>query len=67
MFANLLKEMKNAQPKITQATLARTLGLTTKAICERFNNKAKWTRNEMFKIRDTFFPTKQVDYLFETI
>jgi len=67
MFANLLKEMKNAQPKITQGQIAATLGITTKAVNERFNNKAKWTRNEMFKIRDAYFPTLKIDYLFDTI
>lgn len=67
MFANLLKEMKSASPKITQAKIAELLNIAEKSVSARFNHKVEWTRREMFLIRDNFFPGRNLDYLFDEL
>lgn len=67
MFANLLIEMRKHTPRITQTEIAKVLGLTGKSVSERFNGKVAWSRDEMFAIRDAFFPEKTIDMLFDKL
>ena len=62
MFANLYAEMKKR--KITQVKLSAYLGITNRA----FNMKIKggnFTSDEMFAIKEKFFPDKSLEYLFK--
>ncbi len=64
MFPNLRAEMarKNIKPK----KLANILGISYDSIINKLNGKTDFTRSEIFKIRDTFFPGLKLEYLFET-
>ena len=63
MLANLAVEMK--MKKITQTQIARVLGVTNNSVWLKINGKTDFTASEMFKIQDTFFPDKDLRYLFE--
>lgn len=50
--------------KITQADIGRMLGLSRQVINYRFNNTSALSLEEAIKIRDAFFPSMTLDYLF---
>lgn len=62
MFANLYVEMKKA--KITQVQLSALLGITNRALNLKMRG-GDFTSDEMFRIKETFFPEKTLEYLFD--
>jgi plasmid maintenance system antidote protein VapI len=65
MFPNLRAEM--ARKNIKCITLAETLGISYDSVINKINGKTEFTRVEIFKIRDTFFPDLSLEYLFGTM
>jgi len=63
MFKNLLVEMMRKD--ITKKMIAKELQKSYETIKSRFKGKTQWKENEMFCIRDKFFPDKTIEYLFE--
>ena len=63
MFKNLLIEMMRED--ITKRMIAQELEKSYETIKSRFKGKTQWKENEMFKIRDKFFPDMTIEYLFE--
>lgn len=63
MLANLAVEMK--MKKVTQTQIAEALKITNFSVWKKINGKTDFTASEMFKIQDTFFPDKDLRYLFE--
>lgn len=64
MFPNLRAEM--ARNNIKSVQLAEVLNISYDSVSNKMNGKTDFTRSEIFKIRDTFFPKFKLDYLFET-
>ena len=64
MFPNLEAEM--ARGKITQSSIALSLGITPTTFSFKLNGKAPISLKECVKIKNTFFPDKTLDYLFAT-
>lgn len=65
MFENLKAEM--ARKDLTMMDFAKDnkLNLSYTTVRSKFNGITEWTRNEMFTIKDKYFPDKQIEYLFE--
>lgn len=63
MFKNLLAEM--SRENITKRVIATELKKSNATIRSRFKGKTQWKDNEMFCIRDKYFPDKTIEYLFE--
>lgn len=61
-LSNLEKEMK--QKGVSRNDIAKLLGLTYRTIHSRFNGASDWTFRECMKIRDTYFPGKDLERLF---
>ena len=64
MFPNLEAEM--ARRKITQAKLAEILEVTPTTLSFKLSGKSTLSLKECVKIKNTVFPDKTLDYLFET-
>lgn len=64
MFPNLEAEM--ARKKITQYKLAEILGITPTTLSLKLNGKSTLSLKECVAIKNTAFPDKTLDYLFET-
>ena len=62
MFKNLKAEM--ARQGITLVKIAEDLQLSYESIRNKFNGKTEFLRSEMLKIRNTYFPSCTLDYLF---
>lgn len=60
--ANLEAEM--AQRRISRRDIAELLGVTYRTIHSRFNGESEWTLSECLKIRDTYFSSMGLEYLF---
>lgn len=63
MYRNLEAELARAGIKRTK--LAELLNVTASTVSEKINKSGRFTLKEAFLIRDTFFPTLSLDYLFE--
>lgn len=65
MFENLKAEM--ARKDLTMMDFAKDteLSLSYTTVRSKFNGVTEWTRNEMFTIKNKYFPNKQIEYLFE--
>lgn len=63
MFPNLRAEM--ARQSIKPANISVALDITYDSVINKLNGKTDFTRAEIFKIRDAFFPNLTLDYLFE--
>ena len=63
MFPNLRAEM--ARKNIKPINISSALNITYDSAINKLNLKSDFTRAEIFKIRDTFFPNLTLDYLFE--
>ncbi|MBQ8965884.1 XRE family transcriptional regulator [Ruminococcus sp.] len=63
MYRNLEAELARAGIKRTK--LAELLNVTASTISEKLNKSGRFTLKEAFLIRDTFFPSLTLDYLFE--
>ena len=59
----LVGEMKRM--KIRQRTLANLLGLTSNAVSYKLRGEREFTADEMYKIRDEYFPNMTIDELFQ--
>ncbi len=64
MLLNLKTEI--ARNRTSQRKIAKFLGLGEKAMSEKINEKTDFTRSEMYKIKKTFFPNVEMEYLFES-
>ena len=64
MFPNLRAEM--ARNNIKAARLAELLEISYDSIINKLNGKTDFTRSEIFKIRDNYFPNLKLEYLFDT-
>lgn len=62
MFPNLRAEM--ARKNIKPANISAALNITYDSAINKLNGKTDFTRAEIFKIRDAFFPNLTLDYLF---
>lgn len=63
MFVNLIIEMK--KKKVSQMDLAKLLGISQNSVCQKINGESDFKSEEMFAIRDTFFPNLTLEYLFK--
>ncbi len=64
MLLNLKTEI--ARAKTSQRKIAKFLGIDTKTMSKKINEKTDFTRTEMYKIQSTFFPNVDLKYLFES-
>lgn len=64
MYPNLLAEM--ARSGITQAQIAKTLGLSVSSVSQMLNKPCRLRMNEASIIRDRLFPGLPLDYLFSS-
>ena len=64
MFPNLRAEM--ARKNIKPTDISSALNITYDSTLNKLNGKTDFTRTEIFKIRDAFFPDLTLDYLFKT-
>lgn len=64
MYPNLRAEM--ARKNIKSVVVAEILGISYDTMSNKMNGKSDFTRTEIFKIRDKFFPDLTLEYLFET-
>lgn len=62
MLNNLKAEMKRSQ--ISQDTIAKQLDITSRTFRNKVNGITEFTRDEMFRLRDKFFPDLNIEYLF---
>lgn len=62
MFNNLNAEMKRSN--VSLDALAKELGITNRTMRNKRDGVTQFTRNEMFHIRDSFFKSLGVEYLF---
>lgn len=63
MFPNLRAEM--ARKGITTKDLSSCLGCSPKTVLNKFSGKSEFTRVELFKIKNEFFPDLTIEYLFQ--
>lgn len=63
MFVNLIVEMK--EKKICQSDIANLLKLSRNSVGQKINGDRDFKSEEMFAIRDTFFPNLTLEYLFK--
>lgn len=64
MFPNLEAEL--ARTKTTRAELAKVLEITPTTLSFKLNGKGTLSLKECVKIKNSFFPDKSLDYLFQT-
>lgn len=64
MFPNLEAEL--ARTKTTRAELAKILGITPTTLSLKLNGKGTLSLKECVKIKNSVFPDKSLDYLFQT-
>lgn len=63
MYRNLKAEL--ARRSISCADVAKALGVATPTISEKLNKSGRLKLDEAMTIRDTFFPSMSLEYLFE--
>ena len=61
-YPNLNAEMKRYG--VTQADVAKEVGCTTATVSSWMTGKTPMSVSEAFRVRDAFFPSLPVDYLF---
>ena len=61
---NLSAEM--ARYGVTKADIQRLLSCTDKTVRNKIGGMSEFSISEAFKIRDTFFPSLRVEYLFSS-
>jgi transcriptional regulator with XRE-family HTH domain len=64
MFPNLRAEM--ARKGLDGIDISARLGCTPKTFSSKMNGKSEFTRAEIFRIRNEFFPNLTIEYLFQT-
>lgn len=65
MYPNLRAEM--ARINLRPAVIAEALNISYDSVINKINGKTDFTRSEIFKIRNKFFPDLTLEYLFETV
>ena len=60
---NLKKEMAGAD--VTMEAVAALLGVHRNTVANKIDGNTDFTVDEAFKIRDTFFPTLGIEFLFK--
>lgn len=63
MYRNLKAEM--VRNKISNKDIADLLGLRAATISDKINGKFPFKLCEAFKIKNNFFPSLTIDYLFD--
>lgn len=63
MLHNLQAEI--ARKKVLQAEIAKAISVSDRTIRKKMTGETKFTFPEARKIRDTFFPNMELDYLFK--
>ena len=63
MFPNLRAEM--ARKGLSVNEIASRIGCTSKTFRNKLSGKSEFTRAEVFKIRNEFFPNLSIEYLFQ--
>lgn len=63
MFHNLEAEM--ARTGVTKKDIAACIGKTEKAVSNKMAGITSFTWDEILKIRDSFFASLDINYLFE--
>lgn len=63
MYPNLKAEM--ARKDITIMDISKELKFRYETLRNKFLGNTDWTRSEMFRIRDNYFPEETLEYLFE--
>ncbi|WP_420038583.1 helix-turn-helix domain-containing protein [Parageobacillus thermoglucosidasius] len=64
VYKNLAAEM--ARKGITKKDLARSLNLRYPTVVDKTNGKSRFYLDEAIKIKETFFPDLDLEYLFES-
>ncbi|MEK4452864.1 XRE family transcriptional regulator [Paenibacillus sp. FSL L8-0506] len=64
MFPNLRAEM--ARIGIDGVDVSTLLECTSKTFSRKMTGKGEFTRAEIFKIKNAFFPNLTIEYLFKT-
>lgn len=64
MLINLKVEI--CKKGISSAKIARHLGIDAKTMLQKVTEKSQFTRAEMYKIREEFFPDIDFYYLFRS-
>lgn len=62
MLNNLKAEIK--RESVSNADIAKALSMTDRTLRNKLNGVTEFNRDEMFKMRDTFFPKLNIEYLF---
>lgn len=62
-LSNLEAEMK--RNAISRNDIANLLGVSYRTIHSRFNGESEWTYSECIKVRNKYFPSMSLDYLFQ--
>lgn len=65
MFANLRAEM--ARNQISIKDIAKNIGVNRDTMGRKLSGKSPIYLNEAFKIREEFFPEKEIPFLFEEL
>lgn len=63
MYANLRRDLFNSG--ITQAQIAKLLGIGTNTVSKKMHGKTEFKSSEMIAIKREFFPDKTLEYLFD--
>lgn len=64
MLINLKLEI--CKKKISAAKISRFLGIGTETMSNKVTEKSQFTRTEMYKIHEEFFPDTDFYYLFRS-
>lgn len=62
LYYNLKQELKAGQ--ITQGQVSELLGLREATISDKINGKSRFTVDEAIRVKKTFFPKYDLEYLF---
>lgn len=62
MYLNLKHELRSCQ--ITQAQISELLGVREATVSDKINGKSRFTVDEALRVKKTFFPKYDLEYLF---
>ena len=65
MFNNLLAEMARKNPRITRLNIAKELKISEKTVRNYIMGKSQIPWSYALKIKHTFFPNLDMEYLFK--
>lgn len=66
MFHNLLAEMSRHKPRITETDIAHCINVSENTARSYLNGTAKISWSAVLKIKHTYFPDFEIEYLFHT-